>query len=149
MTITFYDCGHPLSAELQGRITGFLFRHLGRFGDPCGDIRRAIDYAMKADPYAGGFVCVASESEEITGAVVMNRTGMESYIPENILVYIAVHEAHRGQGLGKRLMKAVIEHAEGGIALHVDPNNPARRLYESLGFTNKYLEMRLQGKEGS
>ncbi|HAB28956.1 MAG TPA: GNAT family N-acetyltransferase, partial [Xanthomarina gelatinilytica] len=33
---------------------------------------------------------------------------------------------------------------EGDVALHVEPNNPAIKLYESLGFTNKYLEMRLK-----
>jgi ribosomal protein S18 acetylase RimI-like enzyme len=33
--------------------------------------------------------------------------------------------------------------AEGNIALHVEPDNPAKGLYEKLGFTNKYLEMRL------
>jgi ribosomal protein S18 acetylase RimI-like enzyme len=31
----------------------------------------------------------------------------------------------------------------GNIALHVEPDNPAKILYEKLGFTNKYLEMRL------
>ena len=41
-------------------------------------------------------------------------------------------------------MKKAIEITEGAIALHVEPNNPAKGLYEKLGFTNKYLEMRLQ-----
>ena len=83
------------------------------------------------------------DKETITGAVVVNKTGMESYIPENILVYIATHQAYRGKGLGKQLMQKAIELSEGGIALHVDPDNPARKLYERLGFENKYLEMRL------
>ena len=43
----------------------------------------------------------------------------------------------------EKLMNAAIERAEGSIALHVEPDNPARKLYEKLGFTNKYLEMRL------
>jgi ribosomal protein S18 acetylase RimI-like enzyme len=71
---------------------------------------------------------------------------MEGYIPENILVYIAVHESTRGKGYGKQLMQKAIEIAEGDIALHVEPDNPARFLYEKLGFTNKYLEMRFSKK---
>ena len=58
-------------------------------------------------------------------------------------MYIAVDRAQRGKGLGKGLMKAAMEQAKGSIALHVEPDNPAKKLYESLGFTNKYLEMRL------
>jgi len=41
-------------------------------------------------------------------------------------------------------MKKAIEHAEGDIALHVEANNPAKKLYEKPGFTNPYLEMRLK-----
>ncbi|MFN2431167.1 MAG: GNAT family N-acetyltransferase, partial [Cryomorphaceae bacterium] len=47
------------------------------------------------------------------------------------------------QGVGKELMKRIIDHTDGGIALHVEPENPAKFLYEKFGFTNKYLEMRL------
>jgi ribosomal protein S18 acetylase RimI-like enzyme len=86
---------------------------------------------------------VARDKAKVVGAVVVNRTGMSGYIPENILVYIAIHADYRGQGMGKALMKRAIDRAEGGIALHVEPDNPAKILYEKLGFTNKYLEMRL------
>ncbi|MGN6476242.1 MAG: hypothetical protein ACTHKV_03375 [Flavipsychrobacter sp.] len=41
-------------------------------------------------------------------------------------------------------MNAAITQTDGDIALHVEPDNPARQLYEQLGFTNKYLEMRLK-----
>jgi len=72
----------------------------------------------------------------------VNKTGMGGYIPENILVYIATHNEHRGKGIGKELMKKTLDLAEGDVKLHVEHDNPARFLYEKFGFTNKYLEMR-------
>ena len=87
---------------------------------------------------------MAYDGGEIGGAVIVNETGMSEYIPENILVYIAVDKVHRGKGVGKELMQTAMNRAKGSIALHVEPDNPAKFLYEKLGFTNKYLEMRLQ-----
>ena len=84
------------------------------------------------------------ENETTKGAVVINRTGMSGYIPENILVYIATDKNERGKGLGTKLLESALEHAEGDIALHVDESNKARRLYEKFGFTTPYLEMRLK-----
>jgi ribosomal protein S18 acetylase RimI-like enzyme len=43
-------------------------------------------------------------------------------------------------------MKAAVEKADGDVALHVEPHNPARFLYEKIGFTNKYLEYRYKKK---
>ena len=123
-------------------ISEFLFEHLDQFGDPIADIQKCIQYAFDK----GGFMVVASLEGNIVGAVIVNRTGMSGYIPENILVYIAVNKTIRGQGVGKKLMQAAIDSAEGAIALHVEPDNPARFLYEKIGFTNKYLEMRYQPK---
>lgn len=51
---------------------------------------------------------------------------------------IAVVEQHRGKGIGLRLMKdlAGIAHSAGikQISLSVSPGNPARRLYERVGY---------------
>ena len=89
-------------------------------------------------------VVLCVDNEIIIGAVVINKTGMDGYIPANILVYIAIHRDHRGKGIGKKLMQEVMPKTNGGIALHVEPDNPAKYLYEKLGFTNKYIEMRYQ-----
>ncbi len=124
-------------------IAKFLFKHLDQYGDKKQDILKAIDYSLDRGVRPGGFVVVAQDKGKVIGAVVVNKTGMSGYIPENILVYIAIHADYRGQGLGKELMNRAIDRAEGGIALHVEPDNPAKILYEKLGFTNKYLEMRL------
>jgi [ribosomal protein S18]-alanine N-acetyltransferase len=125
-------------------INNFLFEHLGKYGDPKEQIRMAMDYALSKQKGRGGVIILAEENNKILGAVVVNETGMDAYIPANILVYIAVDESQRGKGIGKKLMEEAITQTAGGIALHVEPDNPAKKLYEKLGFTNKYLEMRLQ-----
>jgi ribosomal-protein-alanine N-acetyltransferase len=112
------------------------------FGDPKEDIERAIKYAVMDAPSFGGFVLVDYLEEQIAGVVVINKTGMKGYITENILVYIAVNKYIIGKGIGKDLMQKAINDTKGNIALHVEPDNPAIKLYEKLGFTNKYLEMR-------
>lgn len=127
----------------RDEVASFLHTHLDEFGDEKADIAKAIDYALNAGVTPGGFVVTARDNDKIVGAVVMNKTGMQGYIPEYILVYIAMHRDYRGHGIGKQLMKEAISNADGNIALHVEPNNPAKHLYEKLGFTNKYLEMRL------
>ena len=129
---------HPQFTNTQ--IRNFLYTHLEEYGDEKFEIDLCLEYVYNK----GGFITIAYEGDTIKGIVVMNETGMKAYIPENILVYIAVHESQRGKGVGKKLMEKAIETAKGSIALHVEPDNPAKRLYERLGFTNKYLEMRLQ-----
>ncbi|MDP8226420.1 MAG: GNAT family N-acetyltransferase [Candidatus Celaenobacter polaris] len=131
----------PSNAKKK-EIVEFLFQHLENFGDLKEDIEKAVNYALKETISFGGFVLQAFEGDRTSCVVVVNQTGMKGYIPENILVYIATHNELRGRGIGKKMMLKAIEIAEGNIALHVEPVNPARFLYEKIGFTSKYLEMR-------
>jgi GNAT superfamily N-acetyltransferase len=64
-------------------------------------------------------------------------TGLECYLAE-----LYVTPDRRGQGLGRALMEAVLREARGRGADTMDigvdePDVAARRLYESLGFTNR------------
>lgn len=144
MKFKYYSSLEILTTLEKQNLVVFLHSHLDKYRDTEHDISNAIDYAMSSYPLAGGFILTAEEKKNILGAVVINKTGMEGYIPENILVYIAVHKNERGRGLGKQLMHEALRYAKGDIALHVEPDNPARFLYEKIGFTNKYLEMRLK-----
>jgi len=50
---------------------------------------------------------------------------------------IALMPEFRGQGIGSGLLRSLIAEAEASdrtLSIHVEHNNPARRLYERLGF---------------
>lgn len=143
MHIETIDSHKSTSSRSLDEIADFLFTALQQYGDERHHIMKCLKYAISDDPSKGGSITLAEEEDNLVGVVVTNRTGMGGYIPENILVYIAVDPGQRGKGTGKALMEYVIDHVQGDIALHVEPDNPAKRLYERLGFTNKYLEMRL------
>jgi ribosomal protein S18 acetylase RimI-like enzyme len=137
--ITAQTGNHPTYSPKV--IAEFLFTHLEQYGDKTQDILKCIDYVM--NPSKGGTIIIGVDDNKIVGVVILNNTGMKDYIPENILVYIAVDNSQRGKGYGKKLMQKAIDSTNGSIALHVEPDNPAFHLYKKLGFTNKYLEMRL------
>ena len=144
--INTYSQENIATEEIKNDIINFLFESLEQYGDPKSDIQKCMDYAFGLQNKPGGTVHAAidSETEKMVGAVIVNKTGMAGFIPENILVYIATDKNMRGKGVGKMLMQAAIESSEGDMALHCEPENPARFLYEKLGFTSKYLEMRLK-----
>jgi GNAT superfamily N-acetyltransferase len=60
---------------------------------------------------------------------------IDETVPE---VSIGVADGHRGQGIGRRLLLGLITEGRTrgipGLSLSVEPENPALRLYERLGF---------------
>lgn len=120
----------------------FLFTHLDQYGDPKADINKCLDYAFSNEKTAGGFALAGFIDGKMVGGVIMNKTGMSGYIPDWILVYIAVDASQRGKGIGKQLIEEVYQQCDGDIKLHVEYDNPAKRLYERMGFKTKYAEMR-------
>jgi [ribosomal protein S18]-alanine N-acetyltransferase len=136
---------NDFSPELtQDKFINFLHKHLDRFTDPKEQIEKSIDYAFSNAEGKGGFLLAGFWDGELVGCLVMNNTGMQGYIPENILVYVAVDAKYRGKGIGSDIIMRSFEIAKGDIKLHVEYDNPAKKLYERLGMTTKYAEMRLK-----
>jgi hypothetical protein len=66
------------------------------------DILKCTDYVMNPDK--GGNIVVGIDDNKIVGVVILTNTGMKDFIPENILVYIAVDNSNV-VGYGKQLMQ--------------------------------------------
>jgi [ribosomal protein S18]-alanine N-acetyltransferase len=146
LQITRVDSQEELERHIaKDSFVAFMHHALDRFADPEKQIAAAVDYAFSKDAGRGGFVLLGHLEGELVGAVVMNDTGMGGYIPQYVLVYIAVRPESRGQGLGGKLMDRSVEETGGDFKLHVERDNPAVRLYKRVGLTDKYKEMRFEG----
>jgi ribosomal protein S18 acetylase RimI-like enzyme len=123
-------------------LVSFINTEMAPFEDSVSAIRKAIDYSLSQETGRGGAILLWLIDTRVVGVVVLNYSGMDEYIPNLFLVYIVVRNDCRGKGIGKNMLKWVISHYSESIALHVEYDNPAKLLYEKLGFTTKYAEMR-------
>lgn len=109
--------------------------------DSLDNINNAINYVFKGE---GGFILLQYNNYQIlTGVAVMNETGMRGYLSDNILVYLAVSKKVIDRRISEEIVIETINRSEGDISLHLEKRNPARFIFEKLGFTNPFLEMRL------
>jgi len=119
-------------------LSGFLSEAMKPYEDSQEDTLAGVERALGG----GGFVVCATVRESLSGALVMLDTGMTGFIPPNLLLFVAVDPSLRGRGLGSMLIRKAAAEAKGGIKLHVEADNPARRLYARMGFEPSYIDMR-------
>jgi len=82
--------------------------------------------------YSEGTFDVVEVNGERGGRLCVHRSPSEHRI-----IDIALMPEHRARGIGTALLSNVIaeaEHAGTRVSLHVEVFNPARRLYERMGF---------------
>ena len=120
----------------------FFHEKMKPYHDEAADVRRGLDYALSSQAGRGGFVLLVELDHKLVGGLVMLNTGMKGYVPEYLVLFVVVHPEFRGRGIGERLIREALERVDGAVKLHVEPDNPALRLYRRIGFEKKYLEMR-------
>jgi ribosomal protein S18 acetylase RimI-like enzyme len=102
--------------------------------------------------YEGATLDVIEVGGERAGRLYVHRGPSDIRIMD-----IAIAPAFRGRGIGTQLLERLAEEArESGrkLSIHVEANNPARRLYERMGFvqrgeTGVYLLMEKDPHTGS
>lgn len=78
---------------------------------------------------------VLTADDAVVGRLYVEQTAGDLRIME-----VTLDRAHRNRGVGGALMRVLVAHAgHEGIrcSLHVEPYNPAFRLYERLGFVTR------------
>lgn len=83
--------------------------------------------------YPGAALCIIERDGDPVGRLYLYTSPGEFRLMDIVLI-----STLRGQGLGERMLQALIGAAERqsrSVTLHVEPNNPAQRLYARLGFT--------------
>jgi len=126
----------------RAALVQFLHYHMKPWEDTPEDIHRALDYCFSDAESEGGFLILAEQDETLAGATVVLNTGMGGYVPRHLLLFVCVEPALRGHGLGRQIIERALAHCDGAVKLHVEHENPAKRLYERVGFHSKYAEMR-------
>lgn len=88
----------------------------------------------------GHYGNVYPEAERLVierGGEAAGRLYLAEWEKEVRVVDISLGPAQRGRGLGEAILRDVQEDAASrgkGVSIHVEKHNPARRLYERLGF---------------
>ena len=139
--ITFLD--NP-SFILKERITRFILDNSSERDQNYENVWRSVEYALSLSRNQGGFILLAREDGDITGALVINRTSMEDYIPENILIHLVIGAHVNRNIIGEKLLGMAIEITKGKIAVRLNKDHPDLSLYEIMGFRERYIEYQLQ-----
>jgi ribosomal protein S18 acetylase RimI-like enzyme len=95
-----------------------------------------MQFAAQDSHYRQAFPA-ASYDLILCGAQVLGRLYVDRGAAAWLVLDIALLPEHRGRGLGTGLMTAILAGAAAAglpVRLHVEQHNPARRLYERLGF---------------
>lgn len=82
--------------------------------------------------YPGAQFCVILQNGVAIGRLYLWKTQNEHRI-----VDIALLPPYRGQGFGTQIISDILKeaaHAQKTVRIHVEFNNPAKRLYERFGF---------------
>ena len=95
-----------------------------------------MQFEAQKKHYEGAYPDCAFQVIEIDGAAA-GRLYVDRTRDDINVLDIALLAPFRGGGIGTKLLEAILEEARSSlrtVTLHVEQYNPARRLYERLGF---------------
>lgn len=96
-------------------------------------ITHLVDYALKEISSFGGFVVTEEAGDEILGIMVVNNTGMEGYMPNNLIVASAFLPSSGKQGSKKRILQKIMHITRGDTALLIKKTQQQENSIVNLG----------------
>jgi [ribosomal protein S18]-alanine N-acetyltransferase len=108
-------------------------------------IQEALDCALKNKPSFGGFVLTHTLQGKIVAALVVNKTGMQCFKSENLLVLATLHQDYANHPeLLETLINKAIYQSDGDISFYAKSKNPAIMMAKRMGFNEQYVELKFK-----
>lgn len=143
---TLYNAFTKINPLEKNAVINFLHEHTPNTSKS--DIRHAIEYALKEIPSFGGFIYTAHQDKQLVGVIIATKTGMTGYNAKHLFVFVSLLPLlNISEDSATSLLSRAIDYADGDIALHIKPNNPALKLYQKLGFQAQFVELRLSKEQ--
>jgi len=91
---------------------------------------QSVDYALKETVSFGGFIVTLEKENKYVGAVVVNKSGMGGFLPDNLVVLSGVAPIEAQEEIIALLLKEADMYAMGNIAIvsQVEQTNEVRLL---------------------
>lgn len=96
-------------------------------------ITHLIEYALKEVSSFGGFVVTEETDSELLGVMVVNNTGMEGYMPNNLIVASAFLPNMGKEGSRKRILQKIMHITRGDATLLVKNTHQQETTSNNLG----------------
>jgi hypothetical protein len=108
-------------------------------------IQESLDCALKNKPSFGGFVLTHQCQGRIVAALVVNKTGMECFKSEHLLVLATLHKdfTEHPEFLEALIQKAIYQ-TGGDISFYAKSKHPAILMAKRMGFSEQFVELKFK-----
>ncbi len=133
--------GHNIGLVEKQIITNFIMGNfLGNTPPTKKNVSWSVDHAVSIFPHQGGFVVKRFDNNDMIAVAVVNKTGMENFVPNYLLSYLAIDKLHLKPAMVKSVLDKVIELSEGSVFTLVNDELLQERYEEAgLHMVNKDL----------
>lgn len=123
------------------KLAAFLRENFSPKRHELSEIRNAIDDALSRPDGSGGFILVAEIAQQMVGALVMLRTGVGSYLPPYLLLFMAIAGWLAVPDIGGPLLERATSLCKGGILFNLEHDDRAWAIYGEFGFKTRPGEL--------
>lgn len=142
--IRLYNAGTDMDQWEKSAVVHFLHAHAT--GISYQVARNVVDCVLKYTPSFGGFILADWAGNRLRALVVVNRTGMSGFGPDNLISFAVVNEEEElPMHLLEKLIRQAIHFSDGEIAFHLPKRHPAIKIFQDLGFQQDFVELRFSG----
>lgn len=143
--IKLYNAGTGMDSFDRAAIVKFLYTHARDI--PAHTAREAVDCVLKHTPSFGGFILADWHERQLRAVVMVNRTGMSGFGPENLITFAVVRkEEEFPLPILEQLIREAMNLADGEIAFHLPKRHPAIKVFQELGFQQDFVELRFSSR---